>query len=352
MGGRVKDFEDAVSKFIGCKEVIATNTGTTAMHLALDILDLQAGDEVLVPSLTFIATIQVIIQSGGTPVFCDVEGDTLNISIEDLKNKITSRTKVIMPVHYRGLPCNMEQLLDIAHKNNLTVVEDAAHAFGSKYLCNGGTYRNIGSFGHLSCFSFDPIKIITCGEGGAVCTNNTEWAERIRKKRILGIDKDAWSRYKNKRSWFYDVVDTGYRYHMSNINAAIGIKQMEKISEFISKRNALSKSYDILFSAPFFNEKLKTLKSDYNQSAMFTYIIKVLNKQRDSLMDHLKSKQIITGVHYIPNHYQTICKNYNARNLKNTEEVAEQILTLPLYYDLKDNDITTVFNSIKEFYEK
>ncbi|MBF0299201.1 MAG: DegT/DnrJ/EryC1/StrS family aminotransferase [Oligoflexia bacterium] len=351
MGSWVKEFEDKICSYIQSKECIAVNTGTNALHLAFDILDFKAGDEVIVPSLTFIATIQSIIQAGGTPVFCDVEESTLNLKITDLKQKITSKTKAIVPVHYRGLPCNMEELLSLADKHGLVVVEDAAHAFGSSYHFSNGSIAKIGSFGHLTCFSFDPIKVITCGEGGAVCTNNHEWAERIRKKRILGIDKDTWSRYKNERSWFYDVVERGYRHHMSNINAAIGCKQLEQIDNFINRRQEICKKYDEKISDSFFNGRLELLHSDYNQMAVFTYIVRVLNDDRSKLMDYLKSKEVSTGINYIPCHTQSICKNYRSENLITTNKIANEILTLPLYFGLLDQEVDSVVKLIRNFYE-
>ncbi|MBF0363837.1 MAG: DegT/DnrJ/EryC1/StrS family aminotransferase [Oligoflexia bacterium] len=350
MGAWVKTFEDKICSYIGAIECIATNTGTNALHLALDILDLKPDDEVIVPSLTFIATIQAIIQAGGTPVFCDAEPTTLNISIEDLKSKITAKTKALVPVHYRGLPCNMEELLSLSNKYNFTVVEDAAHAFSSKYRSYDGSFAPIGSFGHLTCFSFDPIKVITCGEGGAVCTNNSEWAERIRKKRILGIDKDTWSRYKNERSWFYDVVERGYRHHMSNVNAAIGCKQLEQIETFILRRNEICKKYDQAFSSDIFKNKIMTLYSDYNQMATFTYIVRVLNNNRFELMNFLNSQGISTGVHYIPCHTQTICKNFRSENLITTNNISDEILTLPLHFGLSDQDVNFIIQSLKDYY--
>lgn len=161
MGPKVKEFEDAVGAFLGARHVIATNTGTTALHLALDAIGLKHGDEVVVPSLTYVATIQAITETGARPVFCDVEEDTLNIDLSDVEGKITSKTKAILPVHYRGIPCDMNRLLTLAKKFGLRVVEDAAHAFGSYYKG-----KRIGSFGDLTCFSFDPVKNVTCGEGG------------------------------------------------------------------------------------------------------------------------------------------------------------------------------------------
>jgi len=243
----------------------------------------------------------------------------------------------------------MAGLLEFAEKNGLVVIEDAAHAFGSEYRI-AGEKKKIGAFGHMACFSFDPIKIITTGEGGAVCTANAGWAERMRKKRILGIDKDTWSRYRNERSWFYDVTDKGYRYHMSNINAAIGVKQIAHIEEFKARRLEIAAQYDRFFSDVFFRGHLEILKTQYDGLALFTYIVRITDGRRDELMEYLKNKQIITGVHYIPNHLQSICKGFRADDLTVTSEVAKQILTLPLYFGLTDAELKQVMDEIRGFW--
>jgi perosamine synthetase len=187
--------------------------------------------------------VQAITASGAKPVFCDINSDTLNISIESVKSVLSAKTKAILPVHYRGEACDMNKLLDLANKHDLYIIEDAAHAFGSKYKD-----KMIGSFGHVTCFSFDPIKNITCGEGGGIVFQNHEHHEKAEKMRILGIDTDTWARYQNKRNWQYDVVCEGYRYHMPNFCAAIGIKQLERIDKTQLSKINICKQYDKAFS--------------------------------------------------------------------------------------------------------
>jgi len=342
MGSSVKEFEDEISKFLGGSAVIAVNTGTTAIHLALDALGITQGDEVIVPSLTFVATIQAITATGATPIFADIEPNTLNLDIRDFERKITKNTKAVIPVHYRGVPCDMDSLISISKKNNIRIVEDAAHAFGSHYKG-----KPIGSFGDITCFSFDPIKVVTCGEGGAIAIRDSSLASLIQKKRILGIDKDTWSRYKHERSWFYDVLVPGYRYHMSNINAAIGLVQLKKFDKLNGKRVKLAKHYDSELGKI---KGIELLKTDYRDIAFFMYIIKV-KKDRDGLMKHLKEKGIDSGIHYIPSHLFTLYKGF-ATKLPATEEVWEEILTLPLYPDLTAADQTKVIKSIKGFFKK
>ncbi|HPO52536.1 MAG TPA: DegT/DnrJ/EryC1/StrS family aminotransferase [bacterium] len=339
MGAWVKQFEDQLKNFIGTKYVIATNTGTSAIHLALVSCGIKSGDEVIVPSLTFAATIQAIVATGADVVFCDVQPDTLNIDPKDIKKRITSKTKAIVPVHYRGYPCDMEEIEKIAEENGLRIIEDAAHAFGSKYRG-----KKIGSFGDITCFSFDPIKIITCGEGGAIITVDENVAKLVEKGRILGISRDTWSRYKHERSWFYDVETFGFRYHMSNINAAIGIVQLKKFDEFLKRRLAIVRKYD---------ENLKDikcitlLKTDYESMAPFCYIIRA--EKRDDLMAYLKENGVDTGIHYIPNHLQSYFSKYKV-SLSVTEKIWNEILTLPLYYGLEDEQVLMICDRIKHFY--
>jgi perosamine synthetase len=341
LGSTVFEFENTVKEYLGAKNVIAVNTGTSALHIALDAFGITKGDEVIVPSLTFCASIQVITALQAIPVFCEIEPNTLNIDVEDVAKRITAKTKAIMPVHYCGNACIMDDLLEIGKEHNVIIIEDAAHAFGSS--CNG---RKIGSFGDVTCFSFDPIKNLTCGEGGAVVLSDDDIAEEIRRKRILGIDKDTWHRYRNERSWFYEVATQGYRYHMSNINAAIGIAQFKKLNLFIKKKRSIVSLY---------NKYFKDLKGveilDWNleETAPFSYIIRVTDGRRDQLMDFLTLKGIGSGVHYIPNHIQPFFKQYTSE-LPVTEKVWQEIATLPLYYDMNDNDIQMVIDAITEFF--
>jgi len=343
LGSVVFEFENMIKEYLGAKHVIAVNTGTTALHIALDAFGIGNGDEVIVPSLTFCASIQVITALGAKPVFCEINPENLNMDVSDVKKRITSKTRAIMPVHYCGQACRMDELLEIGKKYNIVIVEDAAHAFGSSYKG-----RKIGSFGDVTCFSFDPIKNITCGEGGAVVIHNDDIAEEIRRKRILGIDKDTWHRYKNERSWFYEVTTQGYRYHMSNINAAIGLVQFRKLDKFIEKKRYIVSQYNEAFKNL---QGLKILKWNLMETAPFTYIIRVLNGRREEMIEFLKEKGVGTGIHYIPNHMQPFFKPYTTP-LPITEQVAEEILTLPLYNDMTDEDVSLVINSVIDFCRK
>lgn len=340
MGSITKEFEVRLADFLGVKHVLAVNTGTSALHLALAALDLQPDDEIIVPSLTFAASLQAILAANARPVFCDIEADTLNIDIADAVARVTSRTRAIMPVHYGGLACNMDELLPFARERGIWVVEDAAHAFGSTYKG-----RKVGALGDITCFSFDPIKNITCGEGGAVVTGNEEIAAKISPKRILGINNDTWSRYRNERNWFYEVITPGYRYHMSNINAAIGLEQLKRFEEFKARKVEIVRRYDAAFANV---NGLKLIKHDLNEMFPFFYIIRVLDRRRDELMKYLAGKGIGAGVHYIPNHIQPLFAGSRV-SLPVTERVFEEILTLPLYYEMTDAEVESVVQAVQTF---
>jgi perosamine synthetase len=339
MGSVTKEFEDALKAFLGARHVVATNNGTAALHLAFDSIGLKPGDEVIVPSFTFVASIQPITATGAKPVFCEVEEDTLNIDVNDAANRITKRTKAIVPVHYRGMPCDMDGVLKLAKEHGLRVIEDAAHAIGSYHKG-----RRIGSFGDLACFSFDPIKTVTCGEGGAITTKDDELLDLLQRKRILGIDKDTWRRYQNRRSWFYDVTTQGYRYHMSNINAAIGLVQLKKFDAHNNRKIAIAKTYDQEFAGL---DRFQLLRTDYSGLSLFMYIIKV-REGRERLMKFLEERGIGSGIHYIPSHLFTLYGKNKVR-LPVTERAFEQILTLPLFPDMTDDQVARVVSAIKEW---
>ncbi|HYX30874.1 MAG TPA: DegT/DnrJ/EryC1/StrS family aminotransferase [Pyrinomonadaceae bacterium] len=343
MGSTTKEFEERLREFLGAKHVIAVNTGTSALHLALAAVGLVPGDEVIVPSLTFAASLQAIMAVGARPVFCDIAAETLNIDLNDAFGRVTPRTRAIMPVHYGGLACEMDELMALAKDHGIWVVEDAAHAFGSTYKG-----RQIGTVGDVTCFSFDPIKNITCGEGGAVVTNNDEIAARITPKRILGIDNDTWSRYRNERNWFYEVVTIGYRYHLSNVNAAIGLEQLKRFDVFKKRKTQIVELYDRAFAGL---PGLALIKHDLDEMFPFFYIVRVLNGRRDAMMQFLKEAGIGTGVHYIPNHIQPLFADSRA-SLPVTEQVFEEILTLPLYYEMTDADVDCVIGKIQTFVQK
>jgi len=342
MGSFVYEFERKIQEYLNVKYAVCVNTGTTGIHLALAAIGIKPGDEVVVPSLTFTGSVQPILNLGAKPVFCEIEPDTLNIDVADAEKRITKKTKAIICVHYGGVSCNMSRLLSIGRKRKLYIVEDAAHAFGSYYGA-----KRIGSFGHLAVFSFDPIKNMTCGEGGCVTTNDPKLAVVLRRKRLLGISKDTWMRYKNKRSWYYEVVTGGYRYHMSNINAAIGLAQFDKLRRFIGRKKEIVAEYDNAFRP---SQYIELLERNLDETAPFNYTIKIAG-DRDKFINYMQKQGIGVGINYIPNHIQPYFRKF-AKRLPVTERVWKKIASLPLYYGMSGDDVKKVIFYTKKYVNK
>jgi perosamine synthetase len=339
-GRLTKEFEDRLADYLGVRHVIAVNSGTAALHLALDALELKTGEEVIVPSLTFVSSVQAILAAGGRPVFCEVNPDSLNMEPGDAAACLSERTRAILAVHYGGRLCDMEGLRRLAAGRGIRLVEDAAHAFGSAVAG-----ARAGSLGDIGCFSFDPIKNITCGGGGAVVTNDGELAERIRARHNVGLETDSWSRLTGERPWFYRVVEPGYRYYMSNLNAAIGLVQLERMEEFRARKRAIVRRYDEAFSA---TEGLTVVRHDLEDVFPFNYVVRVDGGRRDALMRHLKERGIGTTIQFIPNHMQPVFASF-ARPLPVTEQLYEEILTLPLYVEMSDADVEEVIGEVQAF---
>lgn len=278
MGTEVALFEDEIAKYINVERnnVVCVNSGTAALHLAVESI-LSPGDEIIVPSFTFLSSIQAISASGAKPIFCEINKDSLCMDLNDAESRITPNTKAIMYIHYASNTFEIDSLYKFAKKYNLRVIEDAAHSFGGKY-------KNlpIGSFGDVTCFSFDGIKNITSGEGGAIVSNDKQIISIVKDSRLLGIIKDSEKRYAGERSWDFDVIKQGYRYHMSNIFAAIGRVQLSKLdNEFAPKRIQFSN----LYRSSLHNIKEIELQKLDENSFIIPHIfpIKVLNNKRDNL---------------------------------------------------------------------
>ena len=339
MGEEVQKFEQKIKEYLDTNmEVVCVNTGTSALHLALCCLDIGMGDEVLVPSLTYVASYQAISATGAIPISCEINPTTLFIDINDAKNKITKNTKAIMPVHYASSSKGMEEVYELAKKCNLRVIEDAAQAFGSKR-----DDELVGQSGDIICFSFDGIKNITSGEGGAILSSDKNFIERVKDARLLGVQKDTDKRFEGKRSWDFDVEHQGFRYHMSNIMASIGIVQLDRLDDFRRKRQNIAKKYiDDLKVI----KEIEFLDFDYNKIMPHIFVIKA--KNRDGLRDYLISQDIECGIHYKPNHLLSKYKSNEV--LPISEKIYTQILTLPCHFDLTTDEQTRVIKIIKEFY--
>lgn len=334
MGTEVQQFEQALSEFFGRPTVCVVN-GTAALHLALQACDIGPGDEVLVSSLTYVASFQAISATGAKPVACDIDVHTLMLDLQDATKRLTSRTCAIMPVHYTGGAGDLNGIYSFARQHGLRVIEDAAHAFGSMY-----NNKRIGGFGDIACFSFDGIKNITSGEGGCVVTDNEQVIQRIRDSRLLGVERDTEKRYTGQRSWEFDVTMQGWRFHMSNIMAAIGLEQLRCFEKFASIRCARASLYDKLLRDHLF---IKPLQHDYNTVVPHIYVIRIIGlKNRKALQANLLEQGIQTGIHYQLNHELSLYRNSNIASLAVAEAIFPEILTLPLHPDLSEVDVEKV----------
>ena len=339
MGAEVKEFEDLLTNFFG-RPTACVASGTAALHLAIQAADISTNNDILVQSNTYVASYQAISAAGANPVSCDIDPSTLCLDYRDAEAKLTSKTKAIMPVHYAGGVGELDKLYEFAESNNLRVIEDAAHAFGSVYQS-----KRIGSFGDIACFSFDGIKNITSGEGGCVVSNDKDIINSIRDSRLLGVEKDTDKRYSASRSWIFDVKEQGWRYHMSNIMAAIGIEQFKRFEYLSKKRQKIAKNYD---------NKLKDIKEittfshNYDEVVPHIYVV-LLDKfiDRSKVQKSLLERGIQTGIHWFPAHKLSYFKNSKVI-LPVTEDIHSRILTLPLHPDLSDGDIERIFEELKK----
>ena len=344
MGNEVNEFEKKLNLLLSnaTSYVACVNSGTAALQLSLQAIGIKRGDRVIVPSLNFIAGIQAISATGASPVFCDVKMEDFTIDPIDIEKKISKEVKAIMPVHYSGASADMSKINKIAKKNNLFVIEDSAHALGSYNNHN----KLVGTENNISCFSFDGIKNITSGEGGAVFTKNKKIYQKICDLRLLGVHKDTLKRYKNKRSWDFEVYDQGWRYHMSNINAAIGIEQLKRIDFFKKKRQSISLKYlNELKSVA----QIKFLDIDYKMIMPHIFVVRIMDGKRDQLQKYLLSKNIETGIHWKPAH---LLQKYKTNfKLKNTEILYNEMISLPCHYDLSSEQLKYVIQEIKFFFK-
>lgn len=338
MGADVQQFEQVLTEFIG-RPVVCVVNGTAALQLALQAIDVGPGDEVLVQSLTYVASFQAISATGAKPVACDIYPETLTLDCRDAERRLTPKTKAVMPVHYGGDVGDLEVTYDFARRHGLRVVEDAAHAFGSIYQG-----KSIGSFGDIACFSFDGIKNITSGEGGCIATNDPDVLRRVQDLRLLSVEKDTEKRFAGLRSWEFDVCMQGWRYHMSNIMATIGVVQLKRLPEFAAKRQMLARLYDRLLVE---NPRISIFKHDYNAVVPHIYVVRVNGLTcRERLREKLLAYGIQTGVHYQPNHKLSFYEAENHLPLPVTDAVFPELLSLPLHPELSEGHIAYVCKTL------
>ncbi|MEA3352462.1 MAG: DegT/DnrJ/EryC1/StrS family aminotransferase [Campylobacterota bacterium] len=342
MGPKTVEFENNFREYLYCKYSVSLSSATAALHLALKAIGLKRDDEVIIPTHTFIATAEVVTYFDAVPVLCDVEESTHNIDVSKIENLITDKTKAIVPVHFAGQPCDMDEIYDIAQRYNLKIIEDAAHALPSKYK---GEYIGDLKQSDITCFSFYATKTLSTGEGGMATTKNDKYAKSIKINRLHGISKDAWDRYSDKGSWYYEVVDNGNKYNTTDMNAALGIEQLKKLDWMNEKRRYIAQKYTESFID---NENivLPYIKSD-RETSWHLYVIKINN--RNKIIEKLKELGIGTSVHFIPIHKHTYYKdrfNYINEDYPVSNKLFEQSLSLPIYPDMSDYDINYVIENI------
>ena len=338
----VEAFEQEIAKVceVESNMVAAVNTGTSALFLAMVAAGIGAGDEVIVPSMTFVASFQAVSLTGARPIPCDCRTDDLSIDPVDVERRITNRTKAIIPVHYCGHICDMDAILALGKKYNLRIIEDAAHCFGGAY--HG---EKVGNYSDIACFSFDSIKVMTCGEGGAVVSKDIELIKKIKLQRLLSMDKQQHPIAPNGVRLDYDVASLGYRCHMSNINGAIGLAQIKKLDGFIARRREICRRYRAGMSGLSY---IDFLDMDYDEMIPFMFVIRVKNGMRDGLKKYLAKHDIESAIKYVPSHLLRFYRQEGAP-CPVTEEAFKEILELPLHCRLSDEDVEKVISIVKSF---
>lgn len=344
-GPAVAEFEKSVAEYTGAKYAVAVSNGTAALHVACLAAGIKEGDEVITTPITFAASSNCVLYCGAKPVFADIEPDTYNIDPAKIEEKITSKTKAIIAVHFTGQPCKMDEINEIAKKHNLIVIEDAAHGLGADYKG-----KKVGSISDMTTFSFHPVKHITTGEGGMVTTNSKELYDRIILFRSHGITRNERFLEKNEGGWYYEQLDLGYNYRITDIQCALGISQMKKLDRFVERRREIAKRYNEAFS-DVKGIQIPKQEADCHNS-WHLYVIQVLDKDRKEVFDTLRSKNIGVNVHYIPvykhpyyqkNGYERVC-------CKNAEQYYANAISIPMYPLLSKEEQEYVIETIKEVF--
>lgn len=347
-GPKVKKFEENFAAFKGCPYAIALNSCTAALHLSMLAIGIKPGDEVIVPSMTFAATANAVIHSGGRPVFVDCQRDTMNMDPADIKRKITRRTKAIIPVHFAGRSCDMDAIMEIARKHKLKVIEDCAHAIETEY--HG---QKAGMFGDLSCFSFYVTKNIVTGEGGMVLTRQKKYSDCIKVLGLHGMSKDAWKRFSDEGYKHYQIVYAGFKYNMMDLQAAIGIHQLTRIEKYWKRREEIWRRYQEEFRGlPVFLPA--PVEADTKHAYhLYSLLIDInrANLTRDDFLNAMTKAKIGVGVHYIALHlhpYYRKVYGYKKGDFKNAEWISARTVSLPISAKLTDTDVDYVIRSVKK----
>ena len=344
-GPLCQKFEAQFCELTGAGKAVSVTSGTAGMHLVLLALGIGPGDEIITPSMTFASTINMIAMLGAKPVFVDIDYETLNINVNLIEEKITARTKVIIPVHFAGAAADMDKIMSIATKHKLTVIEDAAHAVGTWYK---GIHA--GGFGQIAIFSFHPIKNITTGEGGMIVHNDGKMEQQLRQLRFHGLERDAWKRYGKGGNPEYDIQTPGFKYNLTDMQAALGLAQLSRLEELNQRREHLANLYRKCLHG-LERIHLPGVPGYPHKHSWHLFIIKLLDMNRRIFMEKLSEYNVGYGLHFPANHALAYVKErftIPAGSLPETERAAAGIISLPLFPDMTDADVHYVGDAMKE----
>ena len=344
MGSYVGEFEDALKNYIEADDryVATVSTGHAALHLGMLVAKVGPGDEVVTPSFNNIADFQAILATGADPVFCDIDNDSLCIDLDKAEELITGKTKAMIVMDYDCLLCDHDRVSKIADKYNIRIIHDAAHSLGSRYKG-----EMIGSFSDICIFSFDPVKTITCIDGGALVVRDADELAKIHEMRLIGMGQSPKIMYENRRAWTFDVTSIGFRYHMANLHAKIGLAQLGKMEKITQTRRE---------ACIYYNNKLGNIpevtvpKTDFNDITPFLYYIRVHEDVRDDLREFLKDRGIDTGIHWQPGHWFTLFENCKRGDLSVTDKVGKEVLSLPLHSFMSNTDLDYITEHVETFF--
>ena len=347
-GPRAKRFEKEFAEYIGAKHSVAVNSATAAMHLALDAIGLQPGDEVIVPAYTFTATAEVVMYFGATPVIVDVDPRTLNVDPGAVEAAVTERTRAIMPVDIAGIPCEYDPLRELADHQRLVLIEDAAHALPTRYRG-----ELVGTMAGITCFSFYATKTLATGEGGMLVTDNDQWAERAQMMSLHGMSRDAWKRHTAEGSWYYEVVAPGFKYNLTDVAAALGLRQLTKQARFLAERTAIAERYNAAF-ATIPGIEIPSIPG-HVETSWHLYLLRLnldrLTCDRAEFIKALNAENIGTSVHFIPLHLHPSYRDrfgYTPESFPIAFEQYRRVISMPIFPGMTDADVDDVIGAVQK----
>lgn len=346
-GPKVAEFEKKIADYVGAKYAVAVSNGTAALHTACYAAGIKEDDEVLVSAITFAASSNCVLYCGGKPVFIDLDPKTYNIDVNKIEEKITSKTKAIIPVDLTGQSVDIDKIMEIAKKHNLIVIEDAAHALGSEYKG-----KKVGTIADMTEFSFHPVKPVTTGEGGVIVTNSKEYYDKMMLFRSHGITRDSELMTENHGSWYYEQIDLGYNYRITDLQCALGISQMDKLDSFVKRRREIVNRYNEAFKD--FDELEIPFEAEFSNSGWHIYVITLnldkLSVGRKEIFEALQKENIGVNVHYLPvymhPYYQKL--GYKKGQCPIAEELYDRMITIPLFPWMSDYDVESVIKGIEK----